>query len=181
MAFQQDVTKTKGVYRFPQFLPDGRRFLYLVSGSTPEKNGIYVSSLDGTENRRVLADGSSVEFAPSAVGGRLGHLIFIRENTLMAQPFDSRTAQLSGDVFPVGEGVTFGSVNNFAPVSVSGNGVLLYWTGGGGGGGATSQIVWYDRAGKLLETVVPPRSCAHAGDFPGREDHRILARRFGKQ
>jgi Tol biopolymer transport system component/predicted Ser/Thr protein kinase len=151
----QDVTKTKGIYRFPKFLPDGRRFLYLVSGSTPEKNGIYVSSLDGTENRRVLADSSSAEFALSAAGGRLGQLIFIRENTLMAQPFDSGTAQLSGDVFPVGEGVTFTNVNNFAPVTASGNGVLLYWTGGGGGGGGTNQIVWYDRAGKLLESVVP--------------------------
>ncbi len=150
----QDVTKTKGIYRFPQFLPDGRRFLYLVSGSTPEKNGVYVSSLDGTENRRVLAEDSSVAFALSAAGGRLGHLIFIRENTLMAQPFDSETAQLSGDVFPVGEGVAFTNTNNFAPVTASTNGVLLYWTGGGGGGGGTSQIVWYDRAGKLLESVV---------------------------
>jgi Tol biopolymer transport system component len=151
-----DVTKTKGVYRFPQFLPDGRRFLYVASGSTPERNGIYVSSLDETENRRVLADESSVAFASSAAGGRLGHLIFIRENTLMAQPFDSGNAQFSGDVFPVGEGVAFTNVNNFAPVTASGNGVLLYWTGGGGGGGGTNQIVWYDRAGKLLETVTPP-------------------------
>ncbi|HEV8416637.1 MAG TPA: protein kinase [Bryobacteraceae bacterium] len=151
-----DVTKTKGIYRFPQFLPDGRRFLYLVSGSTPEKNGTYVSSLDGAENRRVLADNSSVQFVSSAAASRLGHLIFLRENTLMAQPFDSGTAQLSGDVFPVGEGVAFTSVNNFAPVTASGNGVLLYWTGGGGGGGGMSQIVWYDRTGKLLDTVVPP-------------------------
>jgi len=151
-----DVTKTKGIYRFPQFLPDGRRFLYLVSGLIPEKDGVYVSSLDGTENRRVLADNSSVAFAPPAARSPHGHLIFIRENTLMAQPFDSENAQLSGDVFPVGEGVTFTNVNNFAPVTASGNGVLLYWTGGGGGGGGTNQIVWYDRAGKLLETVVPP-------------------------
>ena len=151
----QDVTKTKGIYRFPQFLPDGRRFLYLVSGSIPEKNGTYVSSLDGTENRRILADISSVQFAWSAAGGRLGHLIFIRESTLLAQPFDSEAAQLSGDVFPVGEGVAFTNTNNFAPVTASANGVLLYWTGGGGGGGGTNQIGWYDRAGKLLETVIP--------------------------
>ena len=152
----QDVTKTKGIYRFPLFLPDGRRFLYLVSGSTAEKNGLYVSSLDGSENRRVLGDNSSVVFAPPAAGARLGHLIFIRENTLMAQPFDEKSAQLSGDVFPVGEGVTFTNTNNFAPVTASANGVLLYWTGGGGGGGGTNQIVWYDRTGKLLDTVVPP-------------------------
>jgi len=191
----QDVTKTKGIYRFPQFLPDGRRFLYLVSGSTPEKNGIYVSSLDGTENRRVLADDSSVTFALSAAGGRPGHLIFIRENTLMAQPFDSGTAQLSGDVFPVGEGVTFTNVNNFAPVTASGNGVLLYWTGGngGGGGGGTNQIVWYDRAGKLLESVVPPgrvgmpaispdeKTIAFSRGDSGSGNRDIILRDLGRQ
>ncbi|MBZ5676582.1 MAG: protein kinase [Acidobacteriia bacterium] len=150
-----DATKTKGVYRFPQFLPDGRHFLYLVSGSTADKDGTYVSSLDGTENRRVLADRSSAQFAVSAAGSRLGHLIFVREDTLMAQPFDAGKAQVWGDVFPVGEGLSFTGVNNFAPVAVSGNGVLLYWTGGRRGGG-TNQISWYDRAGKLLEMAVPP-------------------------
>ena len=72
----------------------------------------------------------------------------------MAQPFDSGKAQLSGDVFPVGEGISFGAVNNFAPVSVSANGVLLYWTGSRRGA-ESSQISWYDRGGKLLEMLVP--------------------------
>ena len=92
-----DATKTKGVYRFPKFLPDGRHFLYLVNGLTADKDGTYVSSLEGTENRRVLGDRSSAEFAPSSPGSRLGHLIFVRENTLMAQPFDSGNARPSGD------------------------------------------------------------------------------------
>ena len=187
-----DVTRTKGVYRFPRFLPDGRHFLYLVSGSTPEKNGTYVSTLDGTENRRVLADNSSVEFALSAAG-RLGHLLFIRENTLMAQPFDSGNTQLAGDVYPVGEGVNFTSVNNFAPVTASGNGVLLYWTGGGGGAGGTNQIVWYDRTGKLLETVVPPgpvlmpaispdeKTIAFSRGDSGSANRDIILRDLGRQ
>jgi len=188
-----DVTKTKGVYRFPRFLPDGRRFLYLASGSTPDKNGVFVSSLDGTENRRVLADNSSVEFAWPAAGSRLGYLIFIRETTLMAQPFDTGNAQPSGDVFPLGEGMSFTSVNNFAPVSVSGNGVLLYWTGGTGGAGGTNQIAWYDRAGKLLETVVPPgtvlmpaispdeKTIAFSRGDPGSSNRDINLRDLGRQ
>jgi Tol biopolymer transport system component len=69
----------------------------------------------------------------------------------MAQPFDPRTAQLTGEVFPVAEGV---STNNaYMPVSASDNGLLLYWTGGGGGAVGTNQIVWYDRGGKTEETV----------------------------
>jgi serine/threonine protein kinase/Tol biopolymer transport system component len=188
-----DVIKTKGIYRFPRFLPDGRRFLYLASGSTPDKNGVFLSSLDGTENRRVLADNSSVEFASSAAGSRLGHLIFIRERTLMAQPFDSENAQPSGDVFPVGEGISFTTVNNFAPVSVSGNGMLLYWTGGTGSAGGNNQIAWYDRAGKLLETVIPPsdvlmpaispdeKTIAFSRGDPGSNNRDIILRDLGRQ
>ncbi len=142
-----EVTKPKGQQRFPVFLPDGRHFLYLVSQASAENNGVYLSLLDGRENRRVLADVSSVAFAA-------GQLLFIRENTLMAQPFDAGRAQTSGDVFPVAEGVSFTSVGNFAPVTVSERGVLLYTSGGAIVG--NNQIAWYDRAGKLLGSVGAP-------------------------
>ena len=141
-----DVTKTKSLSRFPVFLPGGRHFLYVVTGGSRENNGIYLSSLDGIENRRVLADESSVAFAA-------GHLLFIRENTLMAQPFDAGSEQASGDAFPIAGGVSFATHNNFAPVTVSENGVLLYASGGVAG---SNQIVWYDSAGKPLGPVGAP-------------------------
>jgi eukaryotic-like serine/threonine-protein kinase len=147
------VTQIKGDLRFPVFLPDGRHFLYLVTRISPEKNGVYLSSLDGQENRRILADVSSAVFAPTAPGSRGGHLLFLRENTLMAQPFDAVSGQTSGDVFPVVEGVTFGSVGGTALVTVSENGVLLYASVGAV---SSRQIVWYDRAGKLLSSVGAP-------------------------
>jgi hypothetical protein len=63
-----------------------------------------------------------------------------------------------GDVFPVaasvvaaGAGVVTG--NYFAQVSVSENGLLLYTAGGAA---ASNQIVWFDRAGKLLGPVGSP-------------------------
>jgi serine/threonine protein kinase len=132
-----DVTKTKVASLYPSFLPDGRHFLYAVFGSSPEKNGIWVSSLDGAENRRVVPDSAGFAFAPTSPGSRTGHLLFLRENNLMAQPLDAGGAQLAGDVFPVAESVA-STQNSFAPVSVSDNGVLLYWTGGGGGGGGVN-------------------------------------------
>jgi serine/threonine protein kinase/Tol biopolymer transport system component len=137
------VTKTESDSRYPVFLPGGRHFLYTLLGT--EKSGIYVSSLDGNENRRVLADGSSVAFAA-------GQLLFIRENTLMAQPFDVKSGQASGAVFPIAESVSFGGNLNFALVSASENGTLLYASSGS----ASSQIVWYDRAGKLVGPVGAP-------------------------
>jgi Tol biopolymer transport system component len=153
------VPKTENS-RFPFFLPDGRHFIYLVQQTSPEKNGIYVGSLDGKDNRRILPDVSSVVYAPPA-SGHLGHLLFIRENNLMAQPFDSGSMQMSGDLFPAADAVALAQAN-FAPISVSENGLLLYWTGGFGGGGnnagGNNQIVWYDKTGKLIETVGAPGS-----------------------
>jgi Tol biopolymer transport system component len=145
--------KPQGDQRYPVFLPDGRHFLYLARGMTGEQNGIYVSSSDGNENRRVLDDSSGTVYAPPARSGRTGHILFIRENTLMALPFDAVSAQASGDVFPVAEGVALANTN-YVPATVSENGVLLYLAGGASGG--INQIGWYDRNGKSLGSVGTP-------------------------
>jgi hypothetical protein len=79
---------------------------------------------------------SSVVFAPPAHGGRNGHILFVRENTLMAAPFDAASAQLAGDVFPVAEGVSFTTDAVYVPTTVSENRVLLYQTGAAAAGGA---------------------------------------------
>jgi serine/threonine protein kinase len=138
------VIRAKGYSSFPVFLPDGRHFLYVAGGEFAEQNGVFLSSLDGKENRRVSAD----------ISGTFGSgwLLFIRENTLMAQPFDPANEQLKSEAFQVAEGV---SLTNFyyTPASVSETGVLVYANSGMVGG---SQIVWYDRVGKLLGVVRAP-------------------------
>jgi eukaryotic-like serine/threonine-protein kinase len=144
-----DATKIKGDPRHPTFLPDGRHFLYLLEGApSPETNGIRVGSVDGGEDRRLLPDVSSFVFSPPAAGGRAGHILFVRENTLMAVPLEPASAKISGEVFPVAEEV-FLSINGFyAPVTVSDNGILIYIAGGAGGW--PHQIGWYDRSGRSL-------------------------------
>ncbi|HYL34857.1 MAG TPA: protein kinase [Bryobacteraceae bacterium] len=139
-----DVATPKGVAALPEFLPDGRHFLFRVGGASEEQNGVYLSSLDGKENRRVLADVSSV-----VVSG--GRLLFVRENTLMAQSFDFSNGQARGDAFPAVEGVSVTTNLGYAPITVSDTGVLLYQSGGVGG--QNNQMAWYDRAGKLLQEV----------------------------
>jgi Tol biopolymer transport system component len=147
-----DVTRTKGDQRHPVFLPDGRRFLYLVRAAAPEKSGIYVSSLDGTDNRRILPDVSGAVFAPAPNLGRVGHILFVRENTLMALPFDAGNAQSAGEVFPVADGVGLTTNGLYVPATVSDTGVLLY-SNGGAAGSSARQIAWFDRNGKLLGPV----------------------------
>jgi len=164
-----DVTRTRGVQRHPRFLSDGRHFLYLKRDAKAEDNGVYVSSLDGKENRRVLPDVSGVEFAPPAPGFRNGHILFVRENTLMAAPFDGASAQIAGDVFPVADGVYLVSPNSYMPVTVSDNGVLIYKAGGAGG--EQNQFGWSDRAGKSLALVGAPGSVSSPAISP---DEKLL-------
>ena len=140
-----EVVRNKGTSLFPTFLLDGRHFLYLVVAQSAEQNGIYMASLDGKENRRILPDVSSAVPA-------VGNFLFIRENTLMAQPFDAKTAQIRSSAFPIAEGI---SPARFyvAPVSASETGVLLYQNGRSSAG---NQMVWSARRGEVLETVGAP-------------------------
>ncbi len=125
----------------PDFLPDGRHFLYRAAMSS---NGgpIYLASLDSPDRKLMLnADSTNVVYSE-------GHLLFLRDKTLMAQPFDTRRLVLSGEAFPIAESIqTQGTVNPYGLFSASENGVLAYQAGRETG---SSQLVWFDRAGKQI-------------------------------
>ena len=102
------LTTTEGrneVHTFPSFLPDGRHFFYLRA---PENPGIYLGSLDvkpeQQSSRRILSTSLMAVYAASADPG-MGHLLFLREGTLLAQAFDERSLQPQGDPIPVAERV----------------------------------------------------------------------------
>jgi Tol biopolymer transport system component len=143
----EDVIKPRGLAGFPVFMPDGKHFLYVIFGESVEQNGIYLGSLDGKENRRVLRDVSSVSFAANT-------LLFVRENALMALPFDPARGQPSGEAMPLAEGVSTNS-SFYAPVTASETGLLLY-EGRDAAAGGNFQLAWYDRGGKLLGLVGAP-------------------------
>lgn len=121
------VTKAEsGNHRNPTFLPDGRRFLY--AAAVGEENGLYLSSLDSSlkpgGTRRLAADVSIAAYFN-------GHLLFVRDQTLMAQPVDPKTLDPKGDLFPVAEQVSRGRNTSDELYSTSTNGMLVYATGGG--------------------------------------------------
>jgi eukaryotic-like serine/threonine-protein kinase len=163
-----DVTATKGFAVSPVFLPDGRRFLYRFGAGSAEQNGVHLASLDGKEDRRVLADNSTVIVAA-------GYLLFIRESTLMAQPFDAVSGQLMGEVaLPVVEGVSL-VANGNAPVTASETGMLVYESSGRVAG-PNNQMSWYDRGGKLLGAVGAPGGVFEPAISP--DEKSIAFRRF---
>jgi Tol biopolymer transport system component len=164
------VTQTKADHRFPILLPDGRHFLYVVSVDTADKNGIFLGSLDGQAPRKILADLSSVLYVPPLAGSRFGHLLFQRDDTLMAQPFDDRGLGFAGELFPVAQRIPFGSTNNYMLASSSENGVLVYRSGAASQGG--NQLLWYERSGKPAGAVGAP---GVAGGFDVSPDGKTVA------
>jgi hypothetical protein len=79
-----------------------------------------------------------------------GDLFFVRDGTLMAQPFDPKTQRLIGDFIPVVQQI--GTAGSHAHFSVTAGGVLAYRTGPG----KKTQLTWLDRAGKVLGTAGDP-------------------------
>ncbi len=147
---QLDASRREVGHRWPFFLPDGRHFLYLVfTASTGEssKNGIYVGSLDSKKSELLLQANSSMAYAPA------GYLLFWRENTIMAQPFNAKRRQLAGQAFPVAEHVQYVTGYASAIFSVSENGLLAYK---GGSGVGLSQLAWLDRSGHQMEALGVP-------------------------
>jgi len=136
------------LHRYPKFLPDNKHFLYLVNEGKPETNGVNIGSLDGGAPVRILSDNSSAAYvSPESPGGN-GLLLFRREGTLMGVSFDLRRLQITGEVFPIVEGVgTTGNTQN-AAFSVSDNGMLAYGSGVINQSG--DEMVWMDRTGKHL-------------------------------
>jgi eukaryotic-like serine/threonine-protein kinase len=132
-----------GVHRFPIFLPDGHRILYLGYGSkTAEQNGIFLTSLDSKEGRRLIPDVSNVSFVPPAAGSGVAQILFVRNDALMAQPVHPKTLLLAGEASPVIDGVGRGPVFGLFRFSASGDGSLTVQAARAS---PISQLAWFDR------------------------------------
>jgi len=140
----------KGVV--PEFLPDGKHFLYLLYDSDEFKRGIWLASLNpvkgdlqkgDTRGRRLLADVATVTYTPAPPGSHNGHILFLRGTSLVAQPFDERTLQLAGDPSPV-EGS-----DSESDVTSDVNGTLAFVTNTA----RQTQLAWRDRTGKEIAKV----------------------------
>lgn len=133
--------------RFPQFLPDGKHFIYLAAShlTNSAASAVYCGSLDGGKPVRVLESKSSAVYAN-------GFLLFVRDSTLMAQAFDLGSRTTRGEPRATQETVHLDRSTWNIPVSVSDHGVLVYGLGGSAG---NNRAALYDRAGRRLRNVTP--------------------------
>jgi Tol biopolymer transport system component/predicted Ser/Thr protein kinase len=147
-ATDLDSAASENAHRMPWFLPDGRHFLFTARNNDREKSAVYVGDLESKIRKRVLIATSNAMYVPA------GYLLFLRERTLMAQPFDAGKAQTTGDAVPIAEQVGYDSLNLVGRFSASQNNVLVYTSGDAFIGGA--QLTWFDRSGKATGTVGIP-------------------------
>ncbi|MEQ1580768.1 MAG: TIR domain-containing protein [Steroidobacteraceae bacterium] len=125
----------------PQFLPDGRRFLFYVTGNQ-DTAGIYVGALDGgAPTRLTLAESPGAYLAS-------GWLLWVRSGTLVAQRLDLDKAVLTGEPVTLADGVASDTSTWRNAVSVAATGLLAYRTGG-----SSRQLTWFDRSGTARGTV----------------------------
>jgi len=137
-----DRVRGDNTHRYPQFLPDGRHFLFLARSSRPENNGIYAGSLDSTASIRIVGGDSPVAYAAP------GYLFFVRGGALLAQPFDVSSLRMTGEPVQVAQDIRYNSGDSYAAFSVSAHGEIAYQTTAAV---PRTQIAWFTRTGQRDE------------------------------
>jgi len=140
-----DTTHHENSHRWPWFLPDGNHFLYTTqsqSGSANDNDAIRISSLDSSTNKTLMLGNSNTCYVN-------GHIVFIRQGTLMAQPFDPGKLEMTGDAVPIAEQIQYGAARSKGMFSASLNGVLIFQSGEN----QTQRVAIFDRAGNRTHLV----------------------------
>jgi eukaryotic-like serine/threonine-protein kinase len=142
-----DQARREVSHRAPDFLPDGRRFLYLALPG----NTVYLGSLDSKVSVSLLpAESNAIYAAP-------GYLLFFRQGSLLAQRFDPIKGQISGDAAPISQDVSLAATNARMGATVSQTGVLVHRSATT----AVAQLQWIDRKGTVTAVVTELPSFQH--------------------
>ena len=153
-------------HRAPFLLPDGRHFLYYSRG-TAQVRGVYVARLDGSESRR-LADADA-----AAVYAASGHLLFVRQGELFAQPFDVDRLTLGGAAYRIAGPVAVNPGVSLASLAASPSGAIAYALSGV----QSAQFIWRDRTGKQIEAIGQPERMTMAMQSLSPDGQRIALSR----
>lgn len=137
-----DTSRGEYQHAWPQFLPGGRRFIFLLRSSAPDRDGLYLASLDGGEPVRLMRANSRTAFAN-------GHLLYVQDGTLQAHPFDPERGTFTGSPVPLSSNIKYHAGAD-AAFDVSGGGVLVYSLLPGQ---ASTRVTLFDRRGRESRTI----------------------------
>jgi eukaryotic-like serine/threonine-protein kinase len=143
-ATKLEVARGENSHRWPDFLPDGRHFLFWARSSHgAQEHTVYVGSLGSLEAKPLMKSELMALYVPN-------YLLFLRDQTLMAQPFNTRSLETAGTAKPVAEHVAINPTTNRPVFSASENGTLVYQAGNAQGGW---HLFWFTRDGKQTGSV----------------------------
>jgi Tol biopolymer transport system component len=149
-------------HRWPQFLPDGRHFIFLALG-LPDVRGLYLGSLDSTNITRVMEGEYGFVFRPPS------HLLLAHQGALWAQKLKPDYTGIEGAMQPVASRVlSHAAINGLAALSTSSTGSIAYRSAA-----ASRQLAWFDRSGREVEALTAPDDSQWANVRVSR-DGRIL-------
>jgi hypothetical protein len=140
--------------------------LYYSRG-TAQVRGVYVARLDGSESRR-LADADA-----AAVYAASGHLLFVRQGELFAQPFDVDRLTLGGTAVRLAGPVAVNPGISLASLAASPSGAIAY----AANGVQSAQFIWRDRTGKQIEAIGQPERMTMAMQSLSPDGQRIALSR----
>jgi Tol biopolymer transport system component len=131
-------------HRHPQFMPDGRHFLYFARGNGRVESEIRYASLDGGPHKVVTRSNMMGHHGS-------GHLLYVVNGDLVAQAFDPDTGDLSGSPTPLVSSVMTIPGAAKGAFSVAANGRLVYLKGEAA---EDASLSWRNRSGQETEQIV---------------------------
>jgi Tol biopolymer transport system component len=136
-------------HRWPWFLPDGNVVVFIRQDHNAAYDDGFIEAvrLDTNERKILIRGGTFPRYLAS------GHLVYVRENTLFAVPFDARRLEVQGNPQPVLSGVLSAggpSGTGSIQIAFSSNGTVVYIAGSSLA--THSRPVIVDRSGKPLFT-----------------------------
>jgi eukaryotic-like serine/threonine-protein kinase len=149
-------------HRVPQFLPDGKRFLFSSTLGGPSTNGVYLGSLDKTPPVRLLTDEFAGRFTPP------DKLLSVRQGALQVYNFDVTSATVQGEPAMIAQGFAPGAAT--ASFATSANGVLAYRSSTV----QRRQLVWVNRRGEVQRAIGEPESDYIASPELSADEQSVL-------
>ena len=140
------ISDTYNSHRHPRFLPDGHHFIYLGRGADEEESALALGDLEGSSFKEIVKSPTQGEVAA-------GHLLFTRGDTLMAQPFEAESLEVSGTATPLVEKILTVPGAALGVYSASHSGLLAYNTGELN---PEVSLEWRDRDGTFQSTLGEP-------------------------
>ncbi len=137
-------------HRWPEVLPGGNAVLFTVEDDTDvtfDEADIVAVRLDTGSRKTLVRGGSYARYVPT------GHLVYVKDGTLFAAPFDAGRLELTGPVVPVIEAVQT-QFSGGAQFSFSQTGHLIYLSPIRE---QESTVVWIDRLGAAAPLIGRPQ------------------------